>query len=116
MVNGKRHGELAQIIADEIKSERRLATGLDQTRLPPIPVPTHRTPEQRRLHKLKGGSVIVGRHTFKEFMAGLKRGWTHSLEEVDREELLARELQEDATFDESEPPFEQDKGDRKKAL
>lgn len=44
--------------------------------------------------------MIVGRPTFKEFMAGLKRGWTSGLEKVDREEELARVLEDDDRFDE----------------
>ena len=47
------------------------------------------------------------RHTVKECMAGLKRGWTDGLEVVDREEQLARMLEEDGKFDEPEPDFRQ---------
>ena len=105
MITGKRHGELATSIADEIKSRRRLDLGLDRPHVPPMPLPTHRSREETRRHELDGGIVIVGRHTFKEFMAGLKRGWTDSLEKVDRDEMLARELASDGRFDESDDPL-----------
>ena len=100
MVNGKRHGDLARRIADEVKSRRRLDLGLEKPPVPPMSLPTHKSPEETRQHELGGGIVIVGRHTFKEFMAGLKRGWTDWLEKVDRDELLARELEADGHFDE----------------
>lgn len=41
----------------------------------------------------------MGRPTFKEFMAGLKRGWTDGLEKVDHDEELARILEEDSHFE-----------------
>jgi import inner membrane translocase subunit TIM54 len=106
MINGKRHGELANRIADKIKSERRLAAGVDEPRQHTMPLPTHRTPEQKRQHELEGGVLIVGRQTFKEFMAGLKRGWTDTLENIDKEDELARGLQDDGTFDEPDEPGE----------
>jgi import inner membrane translocase subunit TIM54 len=100
MVNGKRHGDVARRIADEIKARRRLDLGLDVPIVPPMPLPTRKSPEETHQHELEGGIVIVGRHTFKEFMVGLKRGWTGDLEKVDRDELLARELESDGQFDE----------------
>jgi import inner membrane translocase subunit TIM54 len=93
---------LARLIAEKIKAQRRLAAGLDQPRQWFMPIPTYRSPEETRLHELEGGSIVLGRQTFKELMAGLKRGWTESLEKVDREETLARELQNDGVFDEPE--------------
>jgi mitochondrial import inner membrane translocase subunit TIM54 len=93
---------LARLIAEKIKAQRRLAAGLDQPRQWFMPIPTYRSPEETRRHELEGGSIVLGRQTFKEFMAGLKRGWTESLEKVDKEETLARELQNDGVFDEPE--------------
>lgn len=112
MVGGKRHGDLANQIADKIKAQRRVDVGLDPRLEAPMPLPTHKPPEEKRRHELDGGLVVVGRATFKEFMAGLTRGWTDSLEKVDREELLARELEGDGQFDEpDEPPSTEDAHD-----
>jgi len=47
---------------------------------------------------LEGGTVIVGRPAIKEYMAGLRRGWTESLERVDEDEQLSRELEHDRRF------------------
>ncbi|EMD38219.1 hypothetical protein CERSUDRAFT_113375 [Gelatoporia subvermispora B] len=101
MIKGRRHGDLAERIANEIKSQRRQALGLDPPPpsvmlLPPV------SPEEKRRRELEGGIIIVGRPTFKEFMAGVKRGWTESLEVVDKEEKLSRELETDGRFDEPE--------------
>jgi len=67
-------------------------------------LPNQPTLEQKRQRELEGGIVIVGRHTLKEFMSGLKRGWTESMERVDREDMLAQELASDGRFDEPEEP------------
>jgi import inner membrane translocase subunit TIM54 len=65
-------------------------------------IATYKPLAEKRKHELEGGIVIIGRPTFKEFMAGLKQGWTDGLEEVDQDELLARELESDGHFDEPE--------------
>lgn len=98
MINGRRHGDLARRIADDIKRRRRQELGLDQ----PAVVLPHDSPEEKRRRELEGGIVLVGRPTFKEFMAGLKKGWTEPPEIVDREEALSRELENDGKFDEPE--------------
>ena len=103
MFTGKRHGDLAQRIAEDIKARRRLEAGLDPPPFNPLNLPTLSVEEHRR-RELEGGVVIVGRPTFKEFMTGLKRGWTESLEKIDKEEMLAVELQSDGRFDEPPEP------------
>ncbi|KAH9950192.1 mitochondrial import inner membrane translocase subunit Tim54 [Amylocystis lapponica] len=107
MITGKRHGDVTRRIADSIRSQRRLALGLDKPPIQPVVLP-NTSPEDIRRRELEGGIVIVGRPTFKEFMAGLARGWTGSLEVVDKEELLARVLESDGNFDEPEPEFVND--------
>jgi mitochondrial import inner membrane translocase subunit TIM54 len=100
MVNGKRHGSLSDMVADDIKSRRRIELGLDPPRpISAIPLPGQ-DPEAQRKRELEGGIIIVGRHTFKEFMHGLKRGWSEPPYIVDKEELLSRELEFDSVFDE----------------
>ncbi len=99
MINGRRHGDLANKIADTIKAQRRLDVGLDQHIQSVMQLPNS-SPADKRRRELEGGIVIVGRPAFKEFLAGLKRGWTEGLEIVDREEKLANELQSDGRFDE----------------
>ncbi|KAF8205793.1 inner membrane protein import complex subunit Tim54-domain-containing protein [Mycena galopus ATCC 62051] len=102
LIGGKRQGDIAKRVADDIKSQRRLEAGLDS--LPEISkqLPTYQTPVEARQSKLNGGIVIIGRPTFKEFMHGLRRGWTESLEKVDHDEILAQELEMDGRFDEED--------------
>ena len=102
IIAGKRHGDIATRVANDIKTERRVALGLDP---PPLSAPTLAIKgmletKRRRLHE--GGIVIVGRPAFREYMAGLRRGWTESLERVDEDERLSRELESDGHFDEPE--------------
>lgn len=99
MITGRRHGDLANRIAEDIKARRRLEAGLDPPPPNPMNIPTLSLDQHRR-QELEGGIVIVGRPTFKEFMAGLKRGWTETLVKEDREEKLAVELELDGRFDE----------------
>jgi len=106
MVNGKRHGDLANRVASEIQLRRRSDLGLDLEPEVLKALPTHKTPEEARRHELDGGIVIVGRPTFKEFMAGLKKGWSDGLQKVDEDEALARELESDGRFDEPEESFD----------
>jgi hypothetical protein len=49
-------------------------------------------------HELQGGIVVIGRPTFKEFVGGLKRGWTERPGKVGKEEMLDCELQDDGVF------------------
>ena len=61
-----------------------------------------RSPEAEQQRELGGGVVVIGRHTFKEYMDGLRRGWSESVYTVDREDQLARQLQNDGVFDEKD--------------
>ena len=100
IVAGKRHGDLATRVANDIKTERRITLGLDP---PPLSAPTlsaKGVTEAKRRRAFEGGTVIVGRPAFKEYMAGLRRGWTESLERVDDDERLSSELERDGHFDE----------------
>lgn len=104
MVSARRSGDLANRIVDEIKTRRRVDAGLEPPSQSLMPLPNQPTLEQKRKRELEGGIVLVGRHTLKEFMSGLKRGWTESMDRVDREDMLAQELASDGRFDEPEEP------------
>jgi import inner membrane translocase subunit TIM54 len=99
LVSGKRHGDIARRVAEEVRLRRRQDLGLDQEPEMFKALPTYKPLPERRKRELEGGIVLVGRPTFKEFMAGLKRGWTDGLEKVDRDEELAHVLEDDAHFD-----------------
>jgi mitochondrial import inner membrane translocase subunit TIM54 len=98
IIAGKRHGDLATRVANDIKNERRLEAGLEKPFESPMVLPTKLSPEAEKQRKMEGGTVIVGRHTLKEYMFGLRRGWTDSLARTDPEEELSRELQNDGRF------------------
>ncbi|KAJ7172126.1 inner membrane protein import complex subunit Tim54-domain-containing protein [Mycena filopes] len=106
MITGKRLGDIANRVADDIVSKRRLEAGLDSRPAVYQQLPTYQTPLEERRNELDGGIVLIGRPTFKEFMTGLKRGWTAPLEKVDTDELLAQELEMDGRFDEEDDPTE----------
>ncbi|KDN37071.1 hypothetical protein RSAG8_10424, partial [Rhizoctonia solani AG-8 WAC10335] len=62
------------------------------------------SPLQQREREIQGGTLIVGRHTLKEYLHGLRLGWSEALNDFDREELLARQLASDGILDEPEVP------------
>ncbi|TFK42446.1 inner membrane protein import complex subunit Tim54-domain-containing protein [Crucibulum laeve] len=109
MIAGKKHGDIANRVANDIRLRRRLDLGIDED--PPATqiLPTYKAIPERRKLELEGGIVIIGRPTFKEFMAGLKRGWTEGLEKIDQDEVLAKQLEDDTVFDEPEE-FDLDQG------
>ncbi|KAI0282116.1 inner membrane protein import complex subunit Tim54-domain-containing protein [Russula aff. rugulosa BPL654] len=84
IIAGKRHGDLATRVANDIKTERRVALGLDPPPLsaPALAIKGMAETKRRRIHE--GGTVIVGRPAFKEYMR------------------LSRELESDGHFDEPE--------------
>lgn len=69
-----------------------------------MPKAGDQSPEAKRRRELGGGIVLVGRPTLKEFMEGVQRGWTDPLEILDKEDLLAHELENDGRFDEIHDP------------
>ena len=104
MIIGKRYGDIASRVTDEIRSRRRLEAGIDLPKQSIIVKVGDQSPEAKRQREMEGGIVLVGRPTFKEFMEGLRRGWTNGLEKVDKEDQLARELESDGKFDEIDEP------------
>lgn len=105
MVIGRRHGSLATQIAREKQEERLIEAGLLP---PPVALTPGNSYEDLKRREMEGGTVLVGRTTFKEFMEGLHRGYDEELVGgrllgVDEEDtLLARDLEKDGVFDEPE--------------
>ena len=104
MFIGKRYGDIASRVADGVKSRRRLEAAIDTPKQSVILKAGDQSPEAKRRRELEGGIVVVGRPSFKEFMEGLRRGWTDGLEKVDKEDQLAREMESDGKFDEVGEP------------
>lgn len=101
------YGAISDLIRDKAKEQRRAEAGLLPPPSPWTP-PTAVSKEVEHERWMEGGTVLIGRHTFKEYMHGLRRGWTEPLQAVDNEELLANRLSEDGHFDEPEEPFAAD--------
>ncbi|KAF9227709.1 hypothetical protein BS17DRAFT_774180 [Gyrodon lividus] len=97
-------GDLADRITSVVVEKRRVALGIDPPVMSPVALPNQLTPEQQRARELEGGVILVGRHTLKEYMAGLKQGWSGGLDKMDREDNLAQELASDGKFDDVEEP------------
>lgn len=104
MIPGKRHGDIARRVAEDIRIRRRLDNGLDQDSDAKRVLPTYKSVAEREKRELEGGVVLIGRPTFKEYMAGLCKGWTAGLPKIDPDEELSRVLENDPHFDEPEEP------------
>jgi import inner membrane translocase subunit TIM54 len=103
IIGGKHHGALAEKLALDIKTQRRQNVGLD----PPPPGDLMlgsnlRTKESKESRFLQGGTILMGRSTLKEYLAGLHRGYTEGLDWANQEEQLAKQLAEDNVFDEQD--------------
>jgi import inner membrane translocase subunit TIM54 len=99
IINGNHYGALTGKVCDDIKTKRREAAGLQRShdeRLNAfIPLPGDRTPAAKARRQLEGGTVIIGRHSLKEYMEGLSRGWSGSAKASDQEEEFAATLSDD---------------------
>ncbi|KAJ4473724.1 inner membrane protein import complex subunit Tim54-domain-containing protein [Lentinula aciculospora] len=115
MVPGKKHGDIALRIADEIKrkrAEHESASASAESFEPGMAMPPQYhapTPAEREALELAGGTVIIGRATLKEYFSGLVRGWTEpptvdgrpNWGDDSREEKVQIML-DDSVFDEQE--------------
>lgn len=103
IINGNQYGALVNQVANDVKKKRRIAAGLEKPR-DPIPPPLAPPQLLAKLRKdPEGGVVIIGRHTLKEYMAGLKKGWSESMAPVNIEEQVLSSLNDDV-FDETPVP------------
>lgn len=135
-LNGMRHGGLGREVRERIFARRRQLLGLEpwgtspSTPGGPIGPPAPNSLEAQRIQgeqalqfaidpqtqmqrELDGAVVVVGRPAYKEYMWGLKQGWTSKLppQREDLDESLAAELQDDGKFDEVVSEIKPD-GDR----
>lgn len=102
-INGNHYGALTAKVAEDVKRKRREALGLEPGHDDVLSqfgnLSGDRSPAARTRRELQGGTVIVGRHSLKEYMEGLKRGWSEPLTKRDIEDELAQSLSNDV-FDE----------------
>ncbi|PWN42841.1 hypothetical protein IE81DRAFT_312932 [Ceraceosorus guamensis] len=121
--NGTRYGGLGRAVREDIYARRRQLLGLEawgtspsspgaSSSDPPSEAqltassPFALSAQDQLQRELEGATVIVGRPAYKEYMWGLKEGWTTSLPAArsDLDEPLAKRLAEDSVFDEVEYP------------
>ncbi|KIK66186.1 hypothetical protein GYMLUDRAFT_219101 [Collybiopsis luxurians FD-317 M1] len=84
MITGKYHGDIANRVEDEIKQKRRESEsqveqhGKSSSHFWPNMPPSYYSPSSssQEALALAGGSVIIGRATLKEYLAGVVRGYT----------------------------------------
>lgn len=108
IINGNQYGALTGKVSDDIKKRRRELAGLQKSHEEElnsfIPLPGDRTPAGKARRQLEGGTVIIGRHSLKEYLEGVSRGWSGSAKVVDQEEAFAETLSDDVFDDPLGPP------------
>lgn len=79
---GNKHGAITNSLRERIQADRREGLGLEEPQFPPRRIENERD--------RKGGVILIGRHTVKEYLAGLAQGWKSGLLSRD----LNKELQD----------------------
>ena len=98
------HGSVTSQIHASILKKRRQALGLEPIEQG-FSLPGLLNPVELAQRELEGGTVIVGRHTLKEYMEGLRRGWTGGVDEWDWEKSVEQELKHDGVFEKAPEPI-----------
>ena len=92
------HGSVARSTHALILAKRRQALGLE-----PRPIsmsfPGQMDPSSEAQRELEGGTVLVGRASFKEYMEGLKRGWMGGVNPWSLEDDVKKRVEGDGVFD-----------------
>jgi import inner membrane translocase subunit TIM54 len=97
------HGSVTRQIHAGILKKRRQALGLEPIEQG-FSLPGIINPVEMAQRELEGGTVLVGRHTLKEYMEGLRRGWTGGVDEWDWEKSVEQELKYDGVFEKAPEP------------
>lgn len=92
------HGSVTRHIHSSILSKRRQALGLEPTPMPQS-LPDALDPASADQRELEGGTVLVGRLSLKEYLEGLRRGWTGGVDEWSLEGHVKRKVEGDGVFD-----------------
>jgi len=80
----------------EVVKKRRQALGLEQPEFSLI------DPATEAQRELEGGTILVGRPALKEYLSGLRAGWSHGVDEWIWEKEIEKTLKDDGFFDEPE--------------
>jgi import inner membrane translocase subunit TIM54 len=92
------HGSVARSTHALILAKRRQALGLEPRPIP-MSFPGAMDPSSEAQRELEGGTVLVGRASFKEYMEGLKRGWMGGVNPWSLEDDVKKKVEGDGAFD-----------------
>lgn len=103
VVEGRKEGDVRYKTAERIRRRRR--TGGEGT---PMPVEEHNIEDMRKnmgVHKFEGvaGDLVIGRHTWKEYIRGLHEGWLGPVDTPEHVDIAMGTLPEPATTGLPEP-------------
>ena len=98
------HGSVTRQIHASVLKKRRQALGLEPTPIL-LDLPGTLDPKAKEERELQGGIVLVGRASLKEYLEGLRRGWTEGVGQWEWEKDVEEKLEGDGVFDNPKPDF-----------
>ena len=98
------HGSVTRQIHASVLKKRRQALGLEPTPMT-LDLPGTLDPKAKEERELQGGIVLVGRASLKEYLEGLRRGWTGGVGGWEWEKEVEGKLEGDGVFDNPKSDF-----------
>ncbi|TXT06054.1 hypothetical protein VHUM_03527 [Vanrija humicola] len=98
-VHAPLYGSIARIVRAKTVRDRRQALGLEAGE-EALSLPGVLSPETVRQRELEGGTILIGRPSLKEYLAGLHLAYNNGVNEWVWEKEIDRAIKNDGVFDE----------------
>lgn len=98
-VHAPLYGSIARIVRAKTVRDRRVALGLEAPD-EALSLPGVLSPEAVRQRELEGGTILIGRPSLKEYLAGLHLAYNNGVNEWVWEKEIDRAIKDDGVFDE----------------
>ncbi|RSH89443.1 mitochondrial import inner membrane translocase subunit tim54 [Saitozyma podzolica] len=97
------HGSITRQVHANVLKRRRQALGLEAPD-PTLSLPIALDPRSALEREVEGGVVLVGRASLKEYLEGLRRGWSNGVGPWDWEKEVEEKIRYDGVFDDLPAP------------
>ncbi|KAL1409656.1 mitochondrial import inner membrane translocase subunit tim54 [Vanrija albida] len=98
-VHAPLYGSIARIVRAKTVRDRRVALGIEEADAT-LSLPGVLSPETVRQRELEGGTILIGRPSLKEYLAGLHLAYNNGVNEWVWEKEIDRAIKNDGVFDE----------------
>ncbi|KAK4684106.1 hypothetical protein P7C73_g6094, partial [Tremellales sp. Uapishka_1] len=97
------HGSITRQVHAAILKRRRQALGLEPSS-PMLALPGVLDARAQAQRELEGGTILIGRPSLKEYLEGLRRGWSGGVNEWDWEKDVEAKIKGDGVFEPQQEP------------